>query len=97
VTRGGRALDPALDRVDQVRPQLGGRHHAVDRPDLDRALDAVDGVKLGGGAQLLGADLRPRRAQLVVQHLALDALGRRDPLVIAGTQVPSRASTTAIV
>jgi hypothetical protein len=47
VTRGGRALDPALDRVDQLRPQLGGRHHAVDRPHLDRALDAVDGVKLG--------------------------------------------------
>jgi hypothetical protein len=32
-----------------------------------------------------------------VQHLALDALGRRDPLVIAGTQVPSRANTTAVV
>jgi hypothetical protein len=46
---------------------------------------------------LLGADLRPRRAQLVVQHLAPDALGRRDPLVIAGTQVPSRANTTAVV
>jgi hypothetical protein len=44
------APDPALDRLDQMRPQLGGRDDAVNRPHLDRAHDAVDGVKLGGGA-----------------------------------------------
>src|SRR6266568_6577273 len=84
LTRLGHA---ALHRVDEVRPQAGGRDDPVERADLEGTLDAVDAVELVSHlAQLLGADAGDDLAQAGPSSAA--ALGRLlgldDARILAG-------------
>src|SRR5512144_262695 len=72
----GRALltrcvgHPALQRLDDERPEIPGRDDPVDGPHRERALDAVDAVELGGDlTEPLRAHGRERLVQPGAQTL----------------------------
>src|SRR5690349_23559377 len=83
-TRVMRAVS-SPDGLDDPGAQLRGADHGVDRADLDRALDAVYPVELGGHlADLLRSDGRPELVELRRQRGPVGAGGGRH----ARLQVP---------
>jgi hypothetical protein len=80
-----RSAHPALDSIDQVRPQLRGLDDPLHRADLHRSLDAVDGVELGREfAQLLRADVAQQIVSLAAHLRALTDVGAGDRFVEFG-------------
>jgi hypothetical protein len=98
---------PPPHRVDQVRPQPGGRHDGLDRTNLAGPLDAVHAVELVGNLpELLSMHGRPDRRQFGAQPgrviLVATGGGLRDLRLQAGYPgigpvrlLTSAANTTA--